>query len=130
MTLDQIDKFKLYQAGFTDREIAELDSAVTPKGEKQPDIDLNSPAWQAALKYRNEKTSQLRREYEISHKRPLDRRQYEQIVNQWYRSGKRKSPWDWLKIIYQPRLKKDFNIAVKTKIRQNQLDLQRKMRTA
>jgi hypothetical protein len=119
---DPIDKFKLTEAGFTDKEIIELSRATTPTGKPQ-NTDLSSPAWVSALKSRRNFTNTLRQEFKRVHKIELDRKRYEKIVDRWYKNGLKKSPWDWLKITYQPRKKTDFITAAKNRINNQQRDL-------
>jgi hypothetical protein len=114
----------LREAGFTLREIRELAESVDPKGNPQPPININSPAWQAALKNRTAWINRARRDFQAVHKTPLTRARFDQIVDQWYRKNKG-SPWDWLKITYQPRKKMDFLTAAKARIVRRQSDLRR-----
>lgn len=119
-TLNTDDVRILTEAGFTMKEIKELNKATDPKGNPQPDIDLSSPAWQAAIGNRASWTARIRRDYEVIHGVPLNKYRYELIVDQWYKAGVRKSPWDWLKITYQPRRKTDFMTAAKSRIQKQQ----------
>ena len=125
MTLDDIDRWRLYEAGFTAKEISELSGAVTPTGAPQPLIDLNSPAWQSTLTTRRNFTNQLRATYYRVHRKELTRIVHDKIVNQWYKKGLKKSPFDWLKISYQPRIKTDFIAAAKKRIKKQQYNLKR-----
>ena len=101
MTLSQADAERLRHAGFLESEIMELAEAKTAIGADQPQINLDSPVWQAVIK--------SRREWWID---KLDRGWTEhEIVNElenYYRRDKGRNPFDFLKAEYKPPKKVDY----------------------
>lgn len=101
MSISGADADRLKQAGFLESEIQELAEAKTVKGEDQPPINLDSPAWQAVL--------ESRREWWID---KVDRGWTEhEIVNElmnYYRRDKSRTPFDFLKAEYRPPKRVDY----------------------
>ncbi len=113
MTMKLRDAKILFAAGFTKREIEELNAATDPKGNPQPAIDLSSPAWQATLAKRRNWSDSIRAEYAISHNKFMTRQLYNQVIDQWYDKGRNRTPWDWIKATYRRDKKIGFINAVK-----------------
>jgi hypothetical protein len=100
------DRELLHIYGFSPREIRELDEAKDPAGKPQPTLDIrNSPAWQSVLFKRLNLIDKLNRQYKKDTGKKLTRHKRLFIINTYYTSGEKKSPFDWLKDEYR-RLKK------------------------
>ena len=125
MTLNSKDRDILRNAGFTEREITEINNAKDRKGNPIT-VDLTRPSWKDAIANRDRWTKRVRRDYEVIHGRPLEKGRFEQIVNRFYQMGKRRNPFDWLKLTYQPRKQTDFLTATKKRIIAQQKELRTK----
>lgn len=125
MSLDEMDRFQLYEAGFTQKEIKEIAEAVDPKGNPQPPVDLNDAGWQSAIKNRVQFTNRIRANYRLMHGKDLTRMQADRIINQWYKTGQRKTPFDWLNEVYAKgkKIKSDFMKAKQAQIRKQHREL-------
>jgi hypothetical protein len=117
MTLKELDKHRLYVAGFTNREIEEIANATDPSGKPQPQIDLDSDAWKATIAHRRQTVAKLRADFKRTHGRELDRMTYDRIIDQWYQRGLKRNPFDWLVEAYAKgkKAKTDFVIARKNR---------------
>ena len=106
MTISLEDAHRLTAAGFVDSEVEAYATATDPKGNPQPPIDLNSPAWQAALKSRREWIEDK-----------VDRGWSPEEINAeilgYYARGAKRNPWDFLKIEYKDPQKVDYRAAVR-----------------
>lgn len=127
MTITRQDAERLEKSGFTRQEIMEIAQARTPDGKFQPPVDLNDAAWQKTMNLRYNFNIKLRQDFKRTHKRDLTRAQYDGIVNQWYKGGIRKTPFDWLVEAYGKGKKKvsDFIEARQAFARRTHRDLRR-----
>ncbi len=101
----------LIAQGFTWDEIKALETAINPAGALQPLPDLSSPAWVAAIHRRHEFADMVRHEFIMDYNRRMPRQVYNHIINHWYLKNKKRTPFDWLKVEYKPKLKVDFKNA-------------------
>ncbi len=118
MTVSSGDKLALrHEYGFTFKEIRDLDRAVDPSGKPQPEIDFSIPEWQEALRNHRQFRDGLQQEYFKSHNGEYATTQYlDRVVDQWYRKGRKRTPFDWLNEVYKvgnrsSQRQKDFQEA-------------------
>ena len=128
MSLTLRDAKILFSVGFTRNEVRELGTAIDPTGKPQLPLDLSSPAWLAALAHRREFANQVLAEYAVTHDKFMPRQMYNRIIDQWYKKGRARTPWDWLKITYQPKKKIDFIEAAKRRAQRQEASLRQEFR--
>ena len=103
-------KRQLAHDGFLPSEILAYSRAVTPTGQVQA-LNYDSQTFSMARKSRREWVKQLLNE-------GWSTLEIKEQVNQYYKKNKSKSPFDWLKLEYQPAKKiVDFQSAMATKKR-------------
>ena len=97
MSLSRKDSQRLRDAGFISEEISRFGMATSPSGERQPKIDLDSPAWQATMLSRIIKRNKMT-------KKGFDEKQQDDIFQKYYsgRAAQNRSPYDFLKVAYRP----------------------------
>ena len=97
------DASKIYRMGFTHQQVAEMQSS-------REQINIDSPAWKAALAKRKQYSGSVRSRYYKDVGLTLGREAYDRLVNQ---RRPKNSPWEWLKLTYLPKKKVDFQRAKK-----------------
>ncbi len=97
--ISEQDWQRLHNAGFTPREIYDIFNATNRDGSIQ-NIDINNSAWQSAISNRQVFTARLRVDFKRKHGRDITRKEHDRIVNQWYKKGLKKTPFDWLVEVY------------------------------
>ncbi len=122
MALSESDSERLRRSGFFDFEIDYIANATTPDGHAQPMIDLNNPAWQAAMKTRSDYIkNELERTGDVNSV-------YEEILA-YYRKDFSRDPFDFIRYEYGRGVVKkiDFlNALEQRKKRRNVLSYYRK----
>ena len=112
MYLSARDSQRLRDAGFIGEEIERFGMAVTPTGRRQPQIDLNSPAWQATMAARMRQRDRLAR-------KGLDEKQQDAVYQQYYqaRGRAKRSPYDFLKSAYiDPKGLTDYGAVIRRRL--------------
>lgn len=89
------DKYRLDKAGFMDWEIEYFDQMRDPSGGLQPYAELDGGTWQAVMKRRREWVDAMLRQNWTSE-------QISKAINRWYENKKSRSPYEWVKMEYQP----------------------------
>ena len=106
MTVSRNGWSRLRRAGFLDSEIIEFDQATDSTGNLQPQINLNTPVWQAAMKSRYDWIQD-----KVA--RGWTKQQIISMIRNYYAKSKTASPWDFLKAEYRPAKKTDFITALR-----------------
>jgi len=98
-TLNRAQKEYMYNHGWLISEIKAFANARTPDGKRMQNFDFMSAPFQSMLKSRDQYVNKLRA-------RGWNDMQIRQRINMLYTSKRGKtSPWDFLKIEYQPPTK-------------------------
>jgi len=97
------DAMNVYRSGFTHEEVDELKNS-------REQIDFSSPAWKAAIAKRKQYSKSVRSRYYKDVGLTLGREAYDRLVNQ---RRPKNSVFEWLKAIYLPKKRIDFQIAKK-----------------
>jgi hypothetical protein len=108
MSLSDKDADILRMYGFTIREIQEYQTATDPAGNPQPLIDLNSDVWRETILTRQTLLGQIAKQYTKDTGKKISRLRRDAIINGYYSTNIKSSPWDFLKLEYQPRKVVDF----------------------
>lgn len=92
--LNKDEKEAMLNSGFLKYEVEAFDNAKTPTGETQL-VAYNSVSWQNMMS--------SRREYVMGcHSAGLTNKQIRDLVKHHYETSKERTPWDFLKLEYQP----------------------------
>ena len=109
-TLNQTQKKYMYKRGFLLNEINAFAHALTPDGKHMQNFNFMADSFQQMIKTREEYFSKLRAQ-------GWSDMQIRQRINMLYtRKRGKASPWDFLKIEYQP-VKKQTDFLWSTKLR-------------
>lgn len=109
-SLNQTQKKYMYKHGFLLSEIDAFAHAVTPDGKRMQNLNFMADSFQQMIRIRQEYFDKL-------HKQGWSDMQIRQRINMMYtRKRGKASPWDFLKIEYQP-MKKMTDFAWSTKLR-------------
>ena len=112
MSLSARDSQRLRDAGFITEEIERFGLATTPGGNRQPKINLDSPAWVATMAARIKQRDRLAR-------KGLDEKQQDAVYQQYYqaRGRARRSPYDFLKAAYiDPKGLTDYGAVIRRRL--------------
>ena len=96
MTVSINDRARLRHMGFTDREIDEIHNATDPKGNKQPDINLNDSHWQSAMANRRRLRDKIEADYFKKNRIAATKQQIDKVMDSFYRGGGRRNPFDFV----------------------------------
>ena len=110
---------KLRDSGFILYEIDKLDKAVDPAGVPQS-TDLTSPAWQATIEHRHNWVRNMQARIvqmlTMQGKETTPEMSFERIrkmIFDYYKRDKTRSPFDFLKVEYEPKKRVDYHEALR-----------------
>ena len=99
-----VDQNRLRAVGFTWKEIKAFDAAQDPDNDSQPVVNISqSPVWQKTITTRVGIVRGLAAAYRNDTGKQLTRPKLDAILNNWYAAGRRRSPFDWLKMEYRDK---------------------------